>query len=176
MFLLTLKPSLSTIKPPHIGAERIPQHVYKALDAGGGIGRVTEAVLLPLCPRVDLVESSAHFLTAAKKSSPSWPGISSQTKGVRYFQCGMQDFDPARLPPEFTSASGATSDFDGPYDVVWMQWAAGHLSDDQLVAFLVRMKAALRENTEEPSLIVLKENVVKTEKSMFDETDSTLVR
>jgi hypothetical protein len=61
MFLLQLKPSLSTIVPPH-RTDLPPRRLTKALDAGAGIGRVAGSTLLPLLDRVDCVETSAHFL------------------------------------------------------------------------------------------------------------------
>ena len=42
----------------------------------------------------------------------------------------------------------------GRYDVVWIQWCIGHLTDEDLVAFLIRCKAGLKEG----GFIVMKEN------------------
>lgn len=63
------------------------------------------------------------------------------------------------------------------YDLVWIQWAAGHLNDDQLVAFLQRCKYALTKpgpDDPEGGLIVVKENNERT--TVFDDEDSSITR
>lgn len=175
MFLLTLKPSLSTIVPPH--RQSLPERTrpVKALDAGAGIGRVTSDVLLPLFDRVDLVESSAHFLEKAQKASAKWKGIPDKSKGLRFYKTGLQYFDPSS-PSGLFGQVGA-EDFGEGYDVIWLQWVAGHLGQDDLVAFLQRCQKALREGpAEDRAFIVLKENVISAKEDAFDETDSSLVR
>lgn len=177
MFLLNLKPSLSSITPPHLAA--LPPKYFrptKALDAGAGVGRVTSDTLLPLFDRVDLVESSTHFLEKARLNSSRWRGIEDGSKGVRFFQAGLQYCDPSSMKEQLGIAVGA-QDFEEGYDVIWIQWVAGHLGHEELVAFLQRCSKALRksENGEE-AYIVVKENVINSNEDMFDETDSSFVR
>jgi protein N-terminal methyltransferase len=42
------------------------------------------------------------------------------------------------------------------YDLVWVQWAIGHVTDEDLVPLLARLKACLKPT----GVIVLKENVL----------------
>lgn len=178
MFLLTLKPSLSAIVPPHRNDLPPKLQKTKALDAGAGIGRVTQNTLLPLFDRVDLVETSAHFLQKAVDTSPKWPGIASGSKGVRFWQCGLQHFDPSTPSTSFAPVAGSQTDWEeGLYDIVWIQWCAGHLSDDDLVAFLRRCRQALRpDQGDEISYICVKENITRQDKSEWDDDDSSITR
>lgn len=58
------------------------------------------------------------------------------------------------------------------YDLIWNQWCVGHLTDEQLVAYLRRCKAALKEG----GLIVVKENLVTGAEDVFDSLDSSVTR
>jgi protein N-terminal methyltransferase len=175
MFLLQLKPSLSTIVPPH-RTDLPPRRLTKALDAGAGIGRVAGSTLLPLLDRVDCVETSAHFLDKAVESSACWPGIEEASKGVRFWHCGMQDFDPLSPPLEHLHGQvGTTNDWDRLYDVIWMQWCVVHLTDEHFRAFLARCKAGLRPDSPDGSYIVIKDNVARDE-PVWDELDHSLMR
>nr|POE83744.1 alpha n-terminal protein methyltransferase 1 [Quercus suber] len=46
----------------------------------------------------------------------------------------------------------------GRYDVIWVQWCIGHLTDDDFVSFFSRAKAGLKPG----GFFVLKENVART--------------
>ncbi|KAJ0012767.1 hypothetical protein NQD34_017101 [Periophthalmus magnuspinnatus] len=121
-----------------------------ALDCGAGIGRITKRVLLPLFKTVDLVDVTQEFLDKAK----TYLGEDCKRVG-NYFCCGLQDFVPES----------------GRYDVIWIQWVIGHLTDNHLVEFLQRCKKALRPN----GLIVIKDNV-SYEGVVPDEVDSSVCR
>jgi protein N-terminal methyltransferase len=177
LFLLRLKPSLSTIVPPHkTNAPKRKRKITKTLDAGAGIGRVTGKTLLPLFDRVDLIETSTHFLDKAVENSSDWPGIADQSKGVRFFNCGMQDFDPLSPPLDRLHAQkGAQSDWDAKYDVIWLQWCVVHLTDEQLLGFLKRCKAALSTETPDGAYVILKDNVAR-ETAVWDESDNSIMR
>lgn len=121
-----------------------------ALDCGAGIGRITKRLLLPLFRTVDLVDVTQEFLDKAKNY------LGEDGKRVEnYFCCGLQDFQPQ----------------DGRYDVIWIQWVIGHLTDDDLVEFLRRCKGGLRSG----GLIVIKDNVAY-EGVVPDEVDSSVCR
>lgn len=80
------------------------------------------------------------------------------------------------------------------YDVVWCQWCLQHLSDKDLVSFLVRAKASLMSPTEHiasqikdnavldgSGIIVVKENVLRDEqdggeKVWYDDEDHSITR
>ncbi|KAM8744227.1 N-terminal Xaa-Pro-Lys N-methyltransferase 1 [Acanthopagrus schlegelii] len=121
-----------------------------ALDCGAGIGRITKRLLLPLFNTVDLVDVTQEFLDKAK----TYLGEESKRVG-NYICSGLQEFVPES----------------GRYDVIWIQWVIGHLTDNHLVEFLRRCKKALRPN----GLIVIKDNV-SYEGVVPDEVDSSVCR
>ncbi|XP_028274478.1 N-terminal Xaa-Pro-Lys N-methyltransferase 1 isoform X2 [Parambassis ranga] len=121
-----------------------------ALDCGAGIGRITKRLLLPLFKTVDLVDVTPEFLDKAK----SYLGEDSKRVG-NYFCCGLQDFVPEH----------------GRYDIIWIQWVIGHLTDIHLVEFLQRCQKALQPY----GLIVIKDNV-SYEGVVPDELDSSVCR
>lgn len=90
-----------------------------ALDCGAGIGRVTKHVLADLFTKVDMVEQNSTFIEKAKLYlGPK------KDKVVNFFTSGLQTFDPI---PEY-------------YDIIWLQWVVGHLTNDHLIQFLQRCK------------------------------------
>ncbi|XP_061732765.1 N-terminal Xaa-Pro-Lys N-methyltransferase 1 [Nerophis ophidion] len=121
-----------------------------ALDCGAGIGRISKRLLLPLFKTVDLVDVTQEFLDKAKTY------LGEDAKRVGNFFCiGLQDFVPES----------------GRYDVIWIQWVIGHLTDDHLVEFLRRCQKALRPN----GLVIIKDNV-SYQGVVPDEVDSSVCR
>ncbi|XP_077003100.1 N-terminal Xaa-Pro-Lys N-methyltransferase 1 isoform X1 [Tamandua tetradactyla] len=121
-----------------------------ALDCGAGIGRITKRLLLPLFKVVDMVDVTEDFLVKAKTY------LGEEGKRVRnYFCCGLQDFSPEP----------------NSYDVIWIQWVIGHLTDQHLAEFLRRCKRALRTN----GIIVIKDNMAQ-EGVILDDVDSSVCR
>ncbi|CAK6972513.1 N-terminal Xaa-Pro-Lys N-methyltransferase 1 [Scomber scombrus] len=121
-----------------------------ALDCGAGIGRISKRLLLPLFKTVDLVDVTQEFLDKAK------PYLGDDSKRVGHYFCsGLQEFVPES----------------GRYDVIWIQWVIGHLTDDHLVDFLRRCQKALRPN----GLVVIKDNV-SYEGVVPDDVDSSVCR
>ncbi|KAM8873164.1 N-terminal Xaa-Pro-Lys N-methyltransferase 1 isoform 1-T2 [Synchiropus picturatus] len=121
-----------------------------ALDCGAGIGRITKRLLLPLFKTVDLVDVTQEFLDKAK----TYLGEDGKRVG-HYFCSGLQDFKPES----------------GRYDVIWIQWVIGHLTDEHLVDFLQRCQKSLRPK----GFIVIKDNV-SYEGVVPDEVDSSICR
>lgn len=113
------------------------------------IGRVTEGLLLNgIAQQVDVIEPIAKF-TNQLQGKP----------GVRdIFNMGLEDWRPTE---------GVQ------YDLIWVQWCVGHLTDDQLVQFLVRCKTTL--NSDE-GVIVVKENNSTIGRDEFDDVDSSVTR
>ncbi|KAF5381104.1 hypothetical protein D9615_003998 [Tricholomella constricta] len=200
LFLLHLYPELSTVPSSFRPLEpKVPPRT-RALDVGAGIGRVTSDVLLPLVSDVTLLEPVDPFvheaLARARASTNTeppprgqrrWKGIADQTKSVTILQGTLQEFDP--LNPHrvtFLDRVGyqpprPTDDVNMGFDIIWCQWCLGHLSDPDLVAFLRRSHAALREMEKGRSLIVVKENLCQdlddgSACTLFDEQDSSLTR
>jgi protein N-terminal methyltransferase len=127
------------------------------------------------------------------KAGERWKGIKERTKSVTFLQGTLQSFDPSRPLSSttlvgrvgYTPDSSPDADIDDPLDVAWCQWCLGHLSDVDLVSFLKRCKAALREGGR--SMIVVKENLCRDmgvgeecvelgPRTVFDEQDSSLTR
>ncbi|CAH1960005.1 unnamed protein product [Acanthoscelides obtectus] len=96
-----------------------PPERKQALDCGAGIGRITKFLLTDFFENVDLVEQNAAFIEQAKK----YIGSKSSRVGCYYTE-GLQYFEPVAEK----------------YDVIWVQWVVGHLTDDDLVDFLKRCK------------------------------------
>ncbi|KAG5180113.1 AdoMet dependent proline di-methyltransferase-domain-containing protein [Tribonema minus] len=110
---------------PGLGCER-------AADCGAGIGRITRDFLLQHFDAVDMVEQSPKLLEAAPRF------LGPLRDCVEYICMGLQDF----CPPADT------------YDVIWVQWVVGHLTDVDFVKFLRRCRQALRPH----GVLVLKDN------------------
>ncbi|XP_002760424.1 N-terminal Xaa-Pro-Lys N-methyltransferase 2 isoform X1 [Callithrix jacchus] len=121
-----------------------------ALDCGSGIGRVSKHVLLPVFNSVELVDMMESFLFEAQNYL--------QIKGdkVESYHCySLQEFTPPFRR----------------YDVIWIQWVSGHLTDKDLLAFLSRCRDGLKEN----GVIILKDNVAR-EGCILDLSDSSVTR
>ncbi|XP_063483327.1 N-terminal Xaa-Pro-Lys N-methyltransferase 2 [Symphalangus syndactylus] len=121
-----------------------------ALDCGSGIGRVSKHVLLPVFNSVELVDMMESFLLEAQNYL--------QVKGdkVESYHCySLQEFTPPFRR----------------YDVIWIQWVSGHLTDKDLLAFLSRCRDGLKEN----GIIILKDNVAR-EGCILDLSDSSVTR
>ncbi|KAL8387897.1 hypothetical protein RB595_009593 [Gaeumannomyces hyphopodioides] len=131
-----------------IGSKQGLRTVESALEGGAGIGRITKGLLLDLAKNVDVVEPIAKFTATL-----------GEVAGVRSVSnIGLEEWEPQ---------AGAT------YDLVWTQWCLGHLTDDAVVLYLKRCKAAL---TPETGLIVVKENLSSSEDDLFDKLDSSVTR
>ncbi|KAK3359635.1 alpha-N-methyltransferase NTM1 [Lasiosphaeria hispida] len=130
-----------------IGQKKGLRIAKNALEGGAGIGRVTEGLLVEVAEHVDVIEPVAKF-TAELQGK----------KGVRtIFNQGLEDWQP-------------TADIQ--YDLIWVQWCVGHLTDEQLVAFLERCGVVLSSG----GVIVVKENNSTTGEDDFDEVDSNVTR
>ncbi|KAF7548523.1 hypothetical protein G7046_g8653 [Stylonectria norvegica] len=129
-----------------IGLKSSRSPVRRALEGGAGIGRVTEGLLLKVAERVDIVEPVAKF-TAALQGKDGVGDV---------FNIGLEEWVPAQ---------------DIQYDLIWIQWCVGHLTDEQLIRFFERCKAAL---SPDDGVVVLKENLSGNGKDIFDEVDSSV--
>ena len=98
-----------------------------------------------------MVELNQTFLDKAPKF------LGESASRVEHYICsGLQDFTPD----------------EGRYNVIWIQWVLGHLTDDDLVAFFKRCKKGLCEN----GIIGVKENIAAADAADFDEADSSYTR
>ncbi|KAF4665867.1 54S ribosomal protein L2 mitochondrial [Perkinsus olseni] len=124
-------------------------------DCGAGIGRVSREVLTQRFQTIDLVEPCANLLESAQKTLN--PASTAPCRVERFLQMGVQDFNPEL----------------GRYDVIWNQWCLLYLTDEDLVAYLKRCKAALAPKD---GVIVVKENVVIEGKFVVDKDDNSITR
>ena len=123
-----------------------------ALDCGAGIGRVSKRLLLQIFKQVELVEQNPLFLKKAKSYLKPY-----KDRVLAYYAMGLQDFYPEA----------------DRYSIIWCQWVLAHLNDKDLLEFLERSKAALKQG----GLVVVKENVVhEREERTFHADDSSETR
>ncbi|OCT85428.1 alpha N-terminal protein methyltransferase 1B [Xenopus laevis] len=121
-----------------------------ALDCGSGIGRVSKNVLLPVFSNIELVDMTEPFLEEAQNY------LEEEGDRVETLYCySLQDFVPPLRK----------------YDVIWMQWVSGYLTDKNLLEFLIRCKNGLKDN----GVIILKDNVAR-QGCILDPTDSSVIR
>ncbi|KAL6045078.1 N-terminal Xaa-Pro-Lys N-methyltransferase 1, partial [Balamuthia mandrillaris] len=125
-----------------------------ALDCGAGIGRITKDMLLKHFERVDLVEPNADFLNKAKELLS--PCQSESHRVGEYFNSSLQEFAPQTAF----------------YDVIWVQWVIGYLTDEHLVSFFKRCKAGLREG----GILIVKDNLIRKRGFYVDTQDSSITR
>lgn len=116
-------------------------------------------MLVDIAETVDVIEPIAKF-TASLKGKPGVGEV---------FNIGLEEWEPAG---------------DEMYDLIWNQWCVGHLTDLQLVEYLVRCKSVLSpggggeagEDGRVAGVIVVKENLSTSGEDLFDELDSSVTR
>lgn len=126
--------------------------LYRAADCGAGIGRVSKHFLMNHFDVVDIVEpcekftNEIHTYLADEKLS---------LKVGKIFNEGLQAFTPKHKH----------------YDVIWIQWVVGYLTDEDFVTFLLRCKEGLTDD----GCIVIKDNLSRYS-PVLDEEDSSVTR
>ena len=148
---IDLRGSLSFLAKLRRGTSLPEGRLSRGVDCGAGIGRVTAGCLSKVCKVVDIVEPIEKFAAAAKALD-----LGDCELGTVYM-IGLENWIPTT-----------------EYDIIWVQWCIGHLTDEQMVKYLTRCKAALSEN----GRIVLKENISTNleGKDTFDDLDSSVTR
>lgn len=122
----------------------------RVLDCGAGIGRITKNLLCKHFKHVDMLEQNNNFLEKAK--------LNCSGSNVENFYCsGLQEFTPTE---------------NHKYDVIWIQWVLGYITDDDLVEFLNKCCKLLNPN----GVIVVKENISQEEEGEIDSEDSSITR
>ncbi|KAL9251399.1 Alpha N-terminal protein methyltransferase 1-like protein [Drosera capensis] len=125
-----------------------------ALDCGSGIGRVTKNLLIRYFHEVDLLEPVSHFLEAARQSLAD-ETLPERHRASNFYCVPLQEFTPEKRR----------------YDVIWIQWCIGHLTDDDLISFFKRAKAGLKPG----GCFVLKENTARNG-FVLDNEDRSVTR
>ncbi|KAM0347398.1 hypothetical protein ACHAPU_004919 [Fusarium lateritium] len=131
-----------------VGVKTGRQRIPRVLEGGAGIGRITEGLLLKVADQVDVVEPVVKFTDALHGK----PGVG------EIHNVGLEKWQPTE---------GAV------YDLIWIQWCIGHLTDQELLEFLERCKTVLEK---ENGLIVFKENLSTWGHDKFDELDGSVTR
>ncbi|CAI2356580.1 unnamed protein product [Caenorhabditis sp. 36 PRJEB53466] len=121
-----------------------------ALDCGAGIGRVTKHVLMPFYKSVDMVDLVEELVASSAVYIGTDDGI-----GEKYVE-GLQTFEPLQRK----------------YDVIWIQWVSGQLTDQDLTSFLQRCILGLAPG----GTIVIKESVSAGGKTLYHEADGCWTR
>ncbi len=108
----------------------------RALDCGAGIGRISKHVLGPVgFQKIDLMDVCPKFLDVARTS-----------------------VNPEQLGDLFESSFDAFTFLERKWTLIWMQWCAIYLRDDEFVSFFARACKSLNGSK---AYVVLKENVTK---------------
>ncbi|CAI6336857.1 unnamed protein product [Periconia digitata] len=172
--------------------ELLPQ-LGRAADCGAGVGRVTNGFLRNVAAVVDVVEPVRKFTDAlASSSSSSSVGGPASTTTTTPQRQGDKELQLQQLQGKIgTIVNLGLQDWTPPpssYNLIWNQWCLGHLTDAQLVAYLVRCKDGLllpSSSVSSPSSgggeeawIVVKENLSTDPwgKDIYDEVDSSVTR
>ncbi|EFO89925.1 hypothetical protein CRE_07491 [Caenorhabditis remanei] len=121
-----------------------------ALDCGAGIGRVTKHVLMNSFDSVDMVDLVDELVATSADYIGTDDGI-----GEKFVE-GLQTFEPPIQK----------------YDVVWIQWVSGQLTDQDLTSFLQRCIKGLAPN----GTIVIKESVSAGGKTLYHDSDGCWTR
>ena len=126
-----------------------------AADCGAGVGRITKGLLAKHFTEVDVIEPVEHFLTKAKENLSAASPSSNGGARVNFLLQGLQDVEAKA----------------NRYDVVWIQWCIGHLTDDDCVDFLRVCAQSLRPQ----GMIIVKENNARRG-FVLDKDDSSITR
>ncbi|PVI05001.1 hypothetical protein DM02DRAFT_517585 [Periconia macrospinosa] len=143
----------------------------RVADCGAGVGRVTNGFLRNVADTVDVVEPVVKFTDAIARDGDNNNTHDSSRKEEdtprgrigEIINLGLQDWHPSP----------------NTYDLIWNQWCLGHLTDAQLVEYLVRCKAGLVQGSSAtPAWIVVKENMSTDawKRDIYDEVDSSVTR
>ncbi|KAK7937937.1 uncharacterized protein PG986_014805 [Apiospora aurea] len=151
-----------------IGKTQGLHKVERTLEGGAGIGRITKGLLIDISQTVDVVEPIAKFTEEL-----------SQTPGIgQIHNMGLEEWPPSSPSTTTTTDADSPSSPSHKYNLIWLQWCLGHLTDTQLVAFLRRCCDVLvSSSASSPApAIVVKENNATSATDLFDDLDSSVTR
>lgn len=118
------------------------------LNMRHSIGRITKGLLVEVADAVDVIEPVTKFAVSLN-----------EVAGVReVFNVGLEDWCPVEVTL---------------YDLIWVQWCVGYLTNEQFVAFMKRCRTALDPDR---GIMVIKENVSTSGSDAFDEVDGSVTR
>lgn len=137
----------------------------RVADCGAGIGRITKNLLKGLFSQVDLIEQSHRLVTSAPAYIHSGEASPAEGAHITYIEQGLQHFAPEP----------------NTYDVIWVQWVIGHLTDQDFISFIQRCVRGLKNPTADNTqggLLILKDNVIidPDQTFYFDKSDNSVCR
>jgi protein N-terminal methyltransferase len=154
----------------------------RCLDVGAGIGRVTRGLLMPAMDVCDLVEQSPGMLAVGadmmRLTSGTYPGGDTPSRAAVLLAERGGPPIPAGKGALGTLHVAGIQDFDFnatgvQYDVVWLQWVVGCVTDADLVWFLASASRSLAPR----GCIVIKDNVCRPGQGFwYDESDGSIAR
>ncbi|GAB7355826.1 hypothetical protein MBLNU459_g6495t1 [Dothideomycetes sp. NU459] len=149
-FLAKLRRSSSTHPPS--------QTLNRVVDCGAGIGRITLGFLSKVAKVVDIVEPVEKF-TAEISNGKDFAEIRARGGVGEIWNVGLESWNPS---PE------------QKYDIIWIQWCLGQLTDAQAVELFQRIQKCVVKG----GWIVVKENLSNHQlgEDVYDETDSSVTR
>ncbi|GHP01399.1 hypothetical protein PPROV_000015500 [Pycnococcus provasolii] len=130
-----------------------------ALDCGAGVGRVTNEFLRHHFSEVHLVEPVEALIEEARRTLVAKRAKTEETNTTKFsfFAEPLQTFTPAPKT----------------YDVIWIQWVIGHLTDDHFLDFFARCAEGLKDG----GMIFVKENNATAGRGFIvDSDDSSVTR
>lgn len=148
----TQAPSPNTRSGAGAGTQDAGAKLARAVDCGAGIGRITDGFLREACEVVDAVEPVEKFSSVLRSNREKKGAVPGDV-----YTMGLENWEPSK-----------------EYDLVWVQWCAGHLTDDQFVGFMERCRRCLSRG----GFVVVKENTTgeMEEEDAYDEEDSSVTR
>lgn len=150
-FLAKLRRSSKTHPPS--------QKLKRVADCGAGIGRITLGFLSKVADVVDIVEPVQKF-TAEISKGKDFEEVRGRGGVGEIWNVGLESWNPS---PEKDS-----------YDIIWIQWCLGQLTDAQAVELFERVQKCITKG----GWIVVKENLSNHQlgEDVYDETDSSVTR
>lgn len=139
------------------------------LDCGAGIGRISDKLLSTQFETIDVLEPVDKLMDAAKRTL----GPEGRNIARNFFKMSLQEWN---FMDTKTTEEGIPTPL--KYDVVWNQWVLLYLTDNDLIAYLKKCKAALNPG----GFIFVKENVIvedkrgKPKEYVMDDDDNSVTR
>ncbi|KAG9392206.1 Protein of unknown function DUF858 methyltransferase-like [Carpediemonas membranifera] len=124
--------------------------VPRGLDCGAGVGRVTKALMLKVAKEVHMLEPCQRFLDSSIEL------VGSDAVTQRYCAT-FTSFDPPK---------------DACYDIIWIQWAIGYITDAEMHGVLTKLRASLSET----GVLIIKDNTTSNSSYFLDDDDNFLIR
>lgn len=127
------------------------------LDCGAGIARISKSLFSKLFKRVDILEPAKNQMEVARKNIKELIEQEGSKVEFNFYETGLESMN-----------------FETKYDLIWIQWCVGILTDNDFINFLNKCKPHLTET----GVIVIKDNVASENCGEFylDKADFSIAR